>query len=199
MSSLITEPNDAICLVICSAEGFQIFHGGIMSNFRISRVVAAAGTFVAAVGLSTAAAAPASATTYYRSDICSYSNVFSCFTVRYSSVSNNGGLSPCFIANLSVRSYAGFKDFEDNYYKNMFDFYSQKSGNRQICTWGSSSAGKGQTVYNNAASAADGDSAAYRVYYSSGYTGTYQTFSAHTSLKNLNSSLKNNNASSKRL
>lgn len=170
-----------------------------MFNSVTRRTIAAAGTFLAAVGLSAAATAPASAATYYRSDICSYSNVFSCFSLHYSSVANNGNLSPCFVANGSVESYAGFKDFEGNYYRNMFDFYSQKSGSRQICTYGDSSAGRGQTVYNNAASAGNGDSAAYRVYYSSGYAGTYQTFSAHTSLRNLNDSLKNNNASSKRL
>jgi hypothetical protein len=58
--------------------------------------------------------------------------------------------------------------------------------------------GSGWSVKNNAAAASNNDSRSHRVYYNTGYMGTYQTFQAGSNA-NLTAALKNDNVSSQRL
>lgn len=93
--------------------------------------------------------------------------------------SNLGGSYHCFMES-AVSDYAGYK----------FDYSQSGTGGQN---------GFLQYVKNNAASVDNTlNSHAYRVYYNSNYAGVYQTIGSH-SWANLNSSLKNENASGRNL
>ncbi|WP_328910638.1 hypothetical protein OG230_14595 [Streptomyces sp. NBC_00234] len=144
-------------------------------------------------------ATPASAVTTYSSDECSSST--RCFVLFYNSRQNIGIFyTSCFITNKDEYNHEGRSAvtsgglhvvaYEFNYGS---DFVIHDAGS--ACR---PSEGSGQGVKNNAAGGANEDSASHRVYYNSGYGGTYQTFYPGDS-KNLISALHNNNASSERL
>lgn len=140
----------------------------------------------------------AQAATGYYNDACGYSSPFSCFSLHYNTIAHDGGLSPCFISNDSISDYWGYSPNGVAVVRYMFGYYSTSDG-AQMCPYGSSSAGVGDSVKNNAGSANNGDSAAYRIYFNSGYAGHSQYFGARTTLKDLDSTLHNDNASQKRL
>ncbi|WP_328941884.1 hypothetical protein OG259_09660 [Streptomyces sp. NBC_00250] len=164
--------------------------------FRIAR--AALGLTMAAAGI-IAVGTPANATTVYSSDSCS--STTRCFAIFYNSKQNIGIFySSCFITNKSEYSHEGYSmptpsglytvryQFD---YGNDLEFHDAGSACRP-------SEGSGQGVKNNAAGAVNEDSASHRVYYNTGYGGTYQTYYPGDS-KNLIAALKNENASSERL
>ncbi|MGC2996855.1 hypothetical protein ACPF8X_00185 [Streptomyces sp. G35A] len=93
--------------------------------------------------------------------------------------SNLGGAFHCFMES-GVSDYAGYK----------FDYAQGGTGGEN---------GFLQPLKNNAASVDNTlNSRAYRVYYNSNYAGVYQTIGSH-SWANLNSSLKNENASGRNI
>ncbi|GAA2123796.1 hypothetical protein GCM10009802_28360 [Streptomyces synnematoformans] len=109
-------------------------------------------------------------------------------------------ISGCFITNRSLYSHFGHTRHTEG---GLRDIRYQFSRSR---IWETSSgvghrcdgSGGGQKIKNNVAGAVNRDSRAHRIYYNTGYKGVYQTFPSPSS-KNLMSSLKNDNASSKRL
>ncbi|MGW4159871.1 hypothetical protein [Streptomyces sp. NPDC004788] len=144
------------------------------------------------------AEAPANATTVYSSDECSSST--RCFALFYNSMQNIGIFySSCFITNKSEYSHQGYSMatpsglYTVNYQFDFRDFDFHDAGSQ--CHPGD---GAGYSLKNDAAGGVNEDSASHRVYYNTGYGGTYQTFYPGDS-KNLISALKNNNASSQRL
>ncbi|MEU5340020.1 MULTISPECIES: peptidase inhibitor family I36 protein [unclassified Streptomyces] len=87
--------------------------------------------------------------------------------------------------------------FVDDTGDNIDNYDPWKYSYRQSGTGGSN--GIGQYVKNNAASISSGnDTGGYRVYFNSNYAGVYQTIGGN-SWANLNSQLKNNNASGRHL
>ncbi|MFJ3786343.1 hypothetical protein [Streptomyces sp. NPDC090093] len=107
--------------------------------------------------------------------------------------------SPCFLTNKTEYSHEGYSlstpsglytvRYQFNYGSD-FEFHDA-SGCRE-------DKGSGWSVKNNAAGGVNEDTAAHRVFYNTGYGGTYQTYYPGDS-KNLISALHDNNASSKRL
>ncbi|MCL7427111.1 hypothetical protein [Streptomyces sp. YS415] len=163
------------------------------------RVAVAVGAFAAVVSF----AAPASAATSYAADECTSSGNAYCFVIHYNSRSatSNYSASSCFVANRSIPDYYGYSPNGAILVRFVFD-YGLISGNYNTCRLGNS--GEGLEVKNNAASASNGECvASYRVYYSSGYQGVNQTFSPtcgdYWPSENLSATLKNENASAKRL
>jgi hypothetical protein len=99
--------------------------------------------------------------------------------------------SSCFVSNKDIYNFSG--DYgEGTTYVYIFDYKNLTTNNVGYCD---SSVGSGTQVKNNAAAGSNtlsGTTA--RIYYNSGYGGPYQSF-APGSIKNLNSTLKNQNAS----
>ncbi|MFF8100866.1 hypothetical protein ACF07S_13980 [Streptomyces sp. NPDC016640] len=170
-----------------------------MRSSLLKRVAVAAGTFAAALSVSS----PASAATSYSADECTSSGSTYCFVIHYNSRSEttNYSSSSCFVATRDIPDYYGYSPNGTTLVRFVFE-YGLISDNYATCRLGNT--GEGLAVKNNAASASNGErSASYRVYYNSGYLGTSQTFSPtcglHWPSTNPISSLKNENASAARL
>jgi hypothetical protein len=131
----------------------------------------------------------------YSSSECSASSQSHCFAIFYNSLQSSGyAYSSCFLSNKSLASYDGYGTTSGFV---AFEFASTgvslSAGVGGQCT----GSGDGQGVKNNAAAALNGDSVTNTVYYNTGYVGASQSFRAG-SAANLNSTLKNENASVKR-
>jgi hypothetical protein len=143
---------------------------------------------IAAGGLAIAPQAEASGVhTYYLSNECDGLGTQDCVyygtTMRFNSneegaafpfakdIPNFGGYSTTYNGGLDVNNY--------------IYVYEPLDG------W---TAGQGQAVKNNAASVNNGSTCKVRIYYNSYYSGAYQTIGVNTNA-NLNSTLKNENAS----
>ncbi|MEU3983944.1 hypothetical protein AB0F77_28340 [Streptomyces sp. NPDC026672] len=143
---------------------------------------------VAAVGL----AAPSASAANYSSDECSASGNNRCFTLFYNSQAGAIFASSCFVANRDLPDLAGGPSGNGTtYYNYVFDARDLITNDLGYCDNGS---GSGQPVKNNAAAGSNTLGSTVRVYYNSGYGGPYQSF-APGEIKNLNSQLKNENAS----
>ncbi|MFC4470409.1 hypothetical protein ACFPH6_38965 [Streptomyces xiangluensis] len=136
-------------------------------------------------------APPASAATVYVSDECTSSGNARCMTLFYNSQAGAIFASSCFISNRNLDNFSGNYG-EGTTYVYVFDARDLITNNLGYCSNGS---GSGQPVKNNAAAGSNSlSSNTVRIYYNSGHAGPYQSF-APGSIKNLNSTLKNQNAS----
>jgi len=155
-------------------------------NIRTGMVSAVAAG-AAIVGL----ASPASAATVYVSDECTASGNARCMTLFYNSQAGSIWASSCFISNKDIYNFSGNYG-EGTTYVYVFDGRDLITNYLGYCENGS---GSGSPVKNNAAAGSNTLSGnTVRIYYNSGYAGPYQSF-APGSIKNLNSTLKNQNAS----
>jgi hypothetical protein len=173
--------------------------------FRTSRITQAALTAAACAAAATqiVAASPASATTYTynASDNCgvyplrcaTYGHPDSGLTLYYHSV-------PSGVLTAPDGSYADFYGNVANYDHD--DVTADGFTTRYHYVFHSGAGdGSGQAVKNNAASVRNCGPDNYRIYYNSGYAGHSQLFSSNTNCTlngyyvNLDSTLKNNNAS----
>ncbi|MEU3599073.1 hypothetical protein ABZ714_10130 [Streptomyces sp. NPDC006798] len=166
---------------------------------RTAGVVAAGALAALGPAPAPAAAVPIS----YEADACGSSGNRYCFALHYNS---RGGQtwysdSPCFVSNKDIPNHAGYSP--NGVAQVVYVFTAgQMNWSAAVCVL--SNSGDGQPVKNNAASAANGEcSVSYRVYYNSGYSGPNQTFGPtcgdYWPAVDLNSGVKNNNASSARL
>lgn len=152
-----------------------------------SAVMSAALAGAALVGT----ASPASAATIYVSDLCTSSGNSRCMTLFYNSQSGAIFASSCFVSNSNVYNFAG--DYSEG--ASYVYVFEGRDLITNVIGYCDSGAGSGLPVKNNAAGGSNTlSSNTVRLYYNSGYGGPYQSF-APGSIKNLNSTLKNQNAS----
>lgn len=148
-----------------------------------------------AVSASFLVSAPAQAATTYSGDECTASNA-NCFALFYNSGTNTWQ-SSCFLSNRSIPDLWGYSPNGATVVRLVFRAPGTYINTNLGASWCYGS-GEGQDVKNNAAAAGSGEaSATNTVYYNSGYSGASQSFAAKSS-GNLNSTLKNENASIKR-
>ncbi|MFJ8149874.1 hypothetical protein ACIQ8D_07310 [Streptomyces sp. NPDC096094] len=167
------------------------------------RVGAALATIAATAAALLGTAPTANAATYKVDNNCGYKvcaieNAGGQLNLHYNSIANDGYYSGVAHFYGNVYNYAGETVSANGATAQTYNFVFGKN------VVGNTAAGTGQAVKNNAASVENcGPWDAYRVYYNSGYQGSSQYF-AHTNgsqycaggkLVDLNSTLKNNNAS----
>ncbi|MBN3929629.1 hypothetical protein IQ279_08240 [Streptomyces verrucosisporus] len=144
-------------------------------------------------------AGQANAEISYTDSQCSSST--RCFAIFFNSMQSIGIFrSACFITNKSEYSHLGY-DYAQYQVRYQFNYgygfgWDGQLPNASACV--GTDPGSGWSVKNNAAGASNSDSVSHRVYYNTGYAGVYQTIETDHN-ENLISSLKNDNASSKRL
>ncbi|MEE1927535.1 hypothetical protein V1J52_04920 [Streptomyces sp. TRM 70351] len=169
------------------------------STRNLTRSALAAATSAAALLMTvpSASAVPTS----YESDACSSANNRYCFEIYYNSHGATTGYSysACFVANKSIPDHYGYSPNGAVLVR-----YVYRGGQLPNHTGCDMASGSGLGIKNNAASAANNEcGVSNRIYYNSGYQGTYETFPAgcgsYWPASNLKSSLKNENASHKRL
>lgn len=159
---------------------------------KITRLAVGAGLAMSAALLTHA---PAQAATSYEGDACSVSNE-NCFALFYNSGVNTW-TSSCFLSNKSISDLYGYSPNGATLVRYVFIAPGTHINTNLAVSWCIGN-GEGQEVKNNAAAAASGEaSATNTVYYNSGYAGASQSFGPR-STGNLNSTLKNENASIKR-
>lgn len=140
----------------------------------------------------------------YVSDVCSSSGNQYCFEIYYDSAGASTGYSysSCFLANQSVPDHLGYSPNGAVLVRYMFEGGTGRiTGSNPGCTGGS---GDGLGLKNAAASAVNNECGVNNiVYYNSGYQGTSQTITPGCGddwpSTNLKSTLKNENASHKRV
>ncbi|OKJ93618.1 hypothetical protein AMK33_32195 [Streptomyces sp. CB02400] len=136
----------------------------------------------------------ASAATVYSSDQCSSSGNSRCIMLNYNS-GNGGWLSACFLSNTEISNYSGHyagDGIQVHYVFNTHQIQYSLHYGTSGC-WGGN--GADQPVKNNAAAVGNNlASCTAVIHYNSGYGGAQDKFSAGTN-GNLNSTLKNENAS----
>ncbi|MET7288544.1 hypothetical protein [Streptomyces sp. NPDC005573] len=148
-------------------------------------------TAASVIGISS----PASADSTYSSDECTSSGNARCFTLFYNSQSGAIWASSCFIASGDISDYTGYYAGGGVQVYFVFAYRSLTTNAAGYCD---NSSGDGLPVKNNAAAGSNTMTSSYRVYYNSNYGGASQTFSPGT-IANLNSTLKNENASGQAL
>ncbi|MFE6285601.1 hypothetical protein [Streptomyces sp. NPDC057877] len=148
-----------------------------------------------ALSASFLATSPAQAATTYSGDECTASNE-NCFALFYNSGVNTW-TSSCFLSNRSIPDLWGYSPNGATVVRFVFRAPGTHINTNLAVSWCYGS-GEGQDVKNNAAAAASGEaSATNTVFYNSGYAGASQSFGPR-STGNLNSTLKNENASIQR-
>ncbi|MCL7427142.1 MULTISPECIES: hypothetical protein [unclassified Streptomyces] len=171
-----------------------------MFNKRVSAVFVTTAATAAALLVT---APTANAATYNVDNNCGYKvcgieNAGGQLNVHYNSIANDGYYSGRAHFYGNVYNYAGETVSANGATSQTYNFVFGKNN------VGNTAPGTGQAVKNNAASVENcGPYDAYRIYYNSGYQGSSQYF-AHTNgsqycaggkIVDLNSTLKNNNAS----
>ncbi|GHG04886.1 hypothetical protein ACFFSH_36860 [Streptomyces filamentosus] len=107
--------------------------------------------------------------------------------------------SSCFLTNKTEYSHEGYSvSTPSGLYTVLYQFDYGSDFELHVGSACRPSEGSGESVKNNAAGGSNEDTASHRVFYNTGYGGTYQTYYPGD-IKNLISALKNENASSKRL
>lgn len=154
---------------------------------------------MAALGTVLATAVPAHAVdNVYVSDACSSSDNSRCFALMYNSQAGGIWASSCFLTDENIPDLAGyFVNNGVNGEQVVYVFDSRTLGGNYVAAYCDNGSGSGQPVKNNAAAGSNGlVSSTARVYYNSGYAGPSQDFGP-TDTDNLDSTLKNEDASVK--